>query len=161
MADQNLLDGINVGKKNLLDTINIEEPLDNSLVGITQNTPVGITHERLAQTKEIEKNKESESTISDIEDYINKKYDELAMSSLSKKEMLQEVHLLFQKEENSIISFLQNQNDHLVTEVNFLREEVKEKNIVIKKLMDNCRQNINRDISNNKTPFSTDDGDKS
>ena len=30
MADQNLLDGINVGKKNLLDTINIEEPLDKS-----------------------------------------------------------------------------------------------------------------------------------
>ena len=82
------------------------------------------------------------------------------MSSL-KKELLQEVHLLIQKEENSIISFLQNQNYNLLTEVNFLREEVKEKNIVIKKLMDNCRQNINRDISNNKTPFSTDDGDKS
>ena len=82
------------------------------------------------------------------------------MSSL-KKELLQEVHLLIQKEENSIISFLQDQNYNLLTEVNFLREEVKEKNIVIKKLMDNCRQNINRDISNNKTPFSTDDGDKS
>ena len=82
------------------------------------------------------------------------------MSSL-KKELLQEVHLLIQKEENSINSFLQNQNYNLLTEVNFLREEVKEKNIVIKKLMDNCRQNINRDISNNKTPFSTDDGDKS
>ena len=82
------------------------------------------------------------------------------MSSL-KKELLQEAHLLIQKEENSIISFLQNQNYNLLTEVNFLREEVKEKNIVIKKLMDNCRQNINRDISNNKTPFSTDDGDKS
>ena len=82
------------------------------------------------------------------------------MSSL-KKELLQEVHLLIQKEENSIISFLQNQNYNLLTEVNFLREEEKEKNIVIKKLMDNCRQNINRDISNNKTPFSTDDGDKS
>ena len=27
--------------------------------------------------------------------------------------------------------------------------------------MDNCRQNINRDISNNKKPFSTDDGDMS
>ena len=27
--------------------------------------------------------------------------------------------------------------------------------------MDNCRQNINRDTSNNKKPFSTDDGDKS
>ena len=86
-----------------------------------------ITHEPPVQTKEIEKNKESESTISDTEDYMNKKYGaSLAMSSL-KKELLQEVHLLIQKEENSIISFLQNQNDHLLTEVNFLREEIKEK----------------------------------
>ena len=129
MADQNLLDAINIGEKNLLDTIN---------------------------RKEIEKNKESESTISDIEDYINRKYDELAISSL-KKELLQEVHLLIQKEENSIISFLQNKNDHLLTEVNFVREEVKEKNIVIKRLMDNRRQNINRDVNNNQSPFSTDD----
>ena len=56
---------------------------------------------------------------------------------------------------------MQNQNDHLLTDVNFLREEVKEKNIVIKKLMDNCWQNINRDISSNKKPFSTDGGDTS
>ena len=126
LADQNLLDAINIGGKNLLDTINIDKPLDISLVGITQNTSVRITQETPVPTKEIEKNKESESTISDIEDYINSKYDELAVSSL-KKELLQEVHLLIQKEENSIISFLQNQNDHLLTEVNFLREEVKEK----------------------------------
>ena len=33
MADQNLSDAINIGKKNLLDTINIDEPLDISLVG--------------------------------------------------------------------------------------------------------------------------------
>ena len=43
-------------------------------------------------TKELEMNKESESTISDIEDYINKKY-ELAISS-SKKQLLQEVATL-------------------------------------------------------------------
>ena len=66
-----------------------------------------ITHEPPVETKEIEKNRESESTISDIEDYINNKYDELAMSSL-KKELLQEVYLLVKKEENSIISFLKN-----------------------------------------------------
>ena len=55
-----------------------------SLVGITQNTPVRITHEPPVQTKEIEKNKESESTILDVEDYMNKKYDKLAMSSLKR-----------------------------------------------------------------------------
>ena len=79
MADQNLLDAINIGEKKLLDTVNIDEPLDISLAGITQNMPVRITNELPVQTKEIEKNKESESTISDIEDYINEKNDELAM----------------------------------------------------------------------------------
>ena len=110
----------------VLDTINIDEPLDISLVGITQYTLVRITHEPPVPTKEIEKNKESESTISNIKDYISNKYDRPAIFSL-KKELLQEVHLLIQKEENSIIKFLQNQNDHLLTEVNFLREEVKGK----------------------------------
>ena len=119
MVDQNLLDAINIGEKNLLGTIHIHEPLDISLVEVTQNTHVRITHEPLVQTKEIEKNKESKSAISDIKDYINKKYDELAMSGF-KKELLQEVQLLIQKEENSIISFL---NDHFLTEVNFLREK--------------------------------------
>ena len=130
MADQNLLHAINVGEKNLLDAISIEEPLDISLVGITQNVPVRITHEPPVQTKEIQKNKESESTISDIEDYINKKYDELAMSSLKKK-LLQEVHLLVKQEENNVIRFFKNQNYHLLTRVNFLREEVKENNMII------------------------------
>ena len=130
MADQNLLHAINVGEKNLLDAISIEEPLDISLVGITQNVPVRITHEPPVQTKEIQKNKESESTISDIDDYINKKYDELAMSSL-KKELLQEVHLLVKQEENNVIRFFKNQNYHLLTRVNFLREEVKENNMII------------------------------
>ena len=92
--------------------------------------PVRITHEPPVQTKEIQKNKESESTISDIKDYINKKYDELAMSSL-KKELLQEVHLLIKQDENSVIRFFKNQNDHLLTGVNFLREEVKENNMII------------------------------
>ena len=130
MADQNLLHAINVCEKNLLDAISIEEPLDISLVGITQNVPVRITHEPPVQTKEIQKNKESESTISDIEDYINKKYDELAMSSLKKK-LLQEVHLLVKQEENNVIRFFKNQNYHLLTRVNFLREEVKENNMII------------------------------
>ena len=66
MADQNLLNAINAGKKKLLDTINIEEPVDNSLVGITQNTPVGITDERLAQTKEIEKRIKKVNLLSQI-----------------------------------------------------------------------------------------------
>ena len=134
-----------------LGTINFDEPLDMSLAGITQNTPVRITHEQPVQTKEIEKNNESESTILDVEDYMNKKYDKLAMSSL-KKELLQEVLLLIQKEENSIISLLQNQNDNLLTEVNFLREEVKEKKTKLLKSVW---------ISNNQKSFSGADDDRS
>ena len=54
--------------------ITIDEPLDISLVRITQNTPVRNTQEMPALTKiKTEKNEESESVISDIEDYINKK----------------------------------------------------------------------------------------
>ena len=93
---------------------------------ITQETPVS--------TKETEKNKESQSTISDIEDYVNKKYDELAISSL-KRELLQEVHLLFQRETNNIISILQIKMIIFQRRlVNFLRKELKEENIVIENL---------------------------
>ena len=93
---------------------------------ITQETPVS--------TKETEKNKESQSTISDIEDYVNKKYDELAISSL-KRELLQEVHLLIQRETNNIISILQIKMIIFQRRlVNFLRKELKEENIVIENL---------------------------
>ena len=54
MADNNLLDAINIGEKNLLDTFNIDKPLDISLVGITQNTPVKTTQKMPILTKETE-----------------------------------------------------------------------------------------------------------
>ena len=58
----------------LVRKITIDEPLDISLVRITQNTPVRNTQEMPALIKKkTEKNEESESVISDIEDYINKK----------------------------------------------------------------------------------------
>ena len=142
MANQNLLDAINVGKKYLLDTINIDKPLDISLVRITQNTPVSITHEPPVQTKEMEKNKESESTISHIQGYINKKYDELAMSSLKKETTTRSV-LVNPKRRKLYYQLFPKSN--LLTEVNCLREELKEKNIVIKNLKDKS--------------FSTDDDD--
>ena len=118
MADQNLLDAVNIDKKNLSDTINIDELLDINLTQITHNMSVRFTHDSPAQAKEIEKNKEKDSTISDIEDYIYEKYNGLAMPSL-KKERIQEVHLLVQKEENSIIGFLQNQNQIFLWRLNF------------------------------------------
>ena len=61
MVDQNLLDAINIGEKNFLHTINIDEPLDISLVGITQNMLARITQEMPILKKETDKNKVSES----------------------------------------------------------------------------------------------------
>ena len=51
MADQNLLDAINFGEKNLLYPMNIDEPLNISLVKVTQNTLVSITQETFVPTK--------------------------------------------------------------------------------------------------------------
>ena len=51
MADQNLLDAINFGEKNLLYPMNIDEPLTISLVKVTQNTLVSITQETFVPTK--------------------------------------------------------------------------------------------------------------
>ena len=51
MEDQNLLDATNIGEKNLLDTINIDEPLDISLIETMQNTPVRITQETPVSSK--------------------------------------------------------------------------------------------------------------
>ena len=51
MADQNLLDAINFGEKNLLYPMNIDEPLIISLVKVTQNTLVSITQETFVPTK--------------------------------------------------------------------------------------------------------------
>ena len=63
------------------------------------------------------------------------------------RELLQKVQFLIQNEENGIISFLKNQNDQLLTEVSFLHEKVKEKNIVLKKLTDNCQRNCRQNIN--------------
>ena len=150
MADQIFLDAINIGEKNLLDTITIDEPLDISLVRITQNTPVRNTQEMPALTKKKQKRIKKVSLLSRISRTTSIR--NVAIYSLI-RELLQKVQFLIQNEENGIISFLKNQNDQLLTEVSFLHEKVKEKNIVLKKLTDNCqrncRQNINCDISNN------------
>ena len=41
--------------------------------------------------------------------------------------ILARIHLFIQKEKNNINRFVQNLNDHRLTEINFLREEKKEK----------------------------------
>ena len=63
VAGQNSLDAINIDEKNLLYTINIDEPLDTSLVGIMQNTPLGVPHEAPVLRRKTDKNIESECKI--------------------------------------------------------------------------------------------------
>ena len=63
VAGQNLLDAINIDEKNSLYTINIDEPLDTSLVGITQNTPVEVAQETPVLRRKTDKNIESECKI--------------------------------------------------------------------------------------------------
>ena len=71
-----------------------------------------------------------------MENFINEKYNQLEISSF-KKELLQEIRLSIGKNDNSFINILKCQNEHLLSEISFLREEIKEKNSVIKSLMDN------------------------
>ena len=82
MADQNSLDATDIGEKNVFDTTNIDETLDISWVILTQNIHVRITEEKPILTNEIVNNKETESTKSDIEDYISPKYKKLAKSKM-------------------------------------------------------------------------------
>ena len=50
MADQNLLDAINVGEKNLLDTIDIDKPLDINLC-VNKTRLWGLHMNRLSKQK--------------------------------------------------------------------------------------------------------------
>ena len=79
---------------------------------------------------------EKKTAINIIENYINSKYDEIALSHL-KQSILFEVHNTINKEICSIpktdeVSSLQNHFDTLMSELYFLREELKEKNNLIK-----------------------------
>ena len=115
----------------------IFDELDISFVGITENTPKrhSLDTPILLRNKK-DDNKENKSTIEDMENFINEKYNQLEISSF-KKELLQEIRLSIGKNDNSFINILKCQNEHLLSEISFLREEIKEKNSVIKSLMDN------------------------
>ena len=80
------------------------------------------------------------TSINNIENYINNKYDEIALSHL-KQSMLSEVHTTINKKIINIpktdeVTYLQNHIDTLMTELYFLREELNEKkNNLIKILL--------------------------
>ena len=71
------------------------------------------------------------TSINSIENYINNKYDEIALSHL-KQSILSEVHATINEKIISIpktdeVTYLQNHIDTLMSELYFLREELREK----------------------------------
>ena len=112
---------------------------------------------------------EKKTSINIIENYINSKYDEIALSHL-KQSILFEVHNTINKEICSIsktdkVSSLQNHFDTLVSELYFLCEELKEKNNLIKILLNKTELMKYVTIRNNKTlkddqPFPTNNNQK-
>ena len=95
------------------------------------------------------------TSINSIENYINNKYDEIALSHL-KQSILLEVHATINKKIISIpkadeVTYLQNHIDTLMSELYFLREELKEKNNLIKILLNKIEVIKHVTIRNNKT----------
>ena len=79
---------------------------------------------------------ERKTSINSIKNYINNKYDEIALSHL-KQSILSEVHATINEKIISIpktdeVTYLQIVIDTLMSELYFLREELREKNNLIK-----------------------------
>ena len=95
------------------------------------------------------------TSINSIENYINNKYDEIALSHL-KQSILSEVHATINEKIISIpktdeVTYLQNHIDSLMSELYFLREELREKNNLIKILLNKTEEIKHVAIRNNKT----------
>ena len=79
---------------------------------------------------------ERKTSINSIKNYINNKYDEIALSHL-KQSILSEVHATINEKIISIpktdeVTYLQIVIDTLMSELYFLREKLREKNNLIK-----------------------------
>ena len=88
-----------------------------------------------------------------IKNYINKKYDEIALSQQS---ILSEVHATINEKiistpKTDEVTYLQNHIDTLMSELYFLREELREKNNLIKILLNKTELIKYVTIRNNKT----------
>ena len=95
------------------------------------------------------------TSINSIENFINNKYDKIALSHL-KQSILSEVHTTVNKKIISIpktdeVTHLQNHIDTLMSELYFLREELKEKSNLIKILLNKTEVIKHVIIRNNET----------
>ena len=74
------------------------------------------------------------TSINTIKNYINNKYDEITLSH-PKQSILSEVHTTINEKIISIrktneVTYLQNHIDTLMSELDFLREKLREKNVI-------------------------------
>ena len=95
------------------------------------------------------------TSINSIENYINNKYDEIALSHL-KQSILSEVHATINEKIISItktdeVTYLQNEIDTLMSELYFLREELREKNNLFTIFLNKTEEIKHVNICNNKT----------
>ena len=122
-------------KNILLDHSVTSEDLNISIARISPVTPKNMDDVTSLTTKT--KKKSSINSIDSIENYINKKYDEIALPQL-KLSILSEVRNVVSTNISSNIPkidptiYLQKHIDSLTSEIFFLREELKEKTILLK-----------------------------
>ena len=88
-----------------------------------------------------------------IKNYINKKYDEIALSQQS---ILSEVHATINEKiistpKTDEVTYLQNHIDTLMSELYFLREELREKNNLFTIFLNKTEEIKHVNICNNKT----------
>ena len=95
-----------------------------------------MTNENVLQAEILTPNLDNtKSTINNIENYINEKYDQIAISHL-KNQIISEIKDIFKNQltKSSQVNDVLKRNAFLLNEVYFLREEVREKNYLIRTL---------------------------
>ena len=117
-----------------------------------------MTNENVLQAEILTPNLDnSNSTINNIKNYINEKYDQTAISHL-KNQIIPEIKDIFKNQltNGSQVNDLQKHNAFLLNEVYFLREEVREKSYLIRTLNQRIIKPENRcecRLSNNKEHY--------
>ena len=115
----------------LLDHLITHDDLNISISEKSLETPMN-TNDLSSLTAKTKKT----MSINSIENYINNKYDEIALSHL-KQSILSEVHATINEKIISIlktdeVTYLQNHIDSLMSELYFLREELREKTTLLR-----------------------------
>ena len=76
------------------------------------------------------------TSINSIKNYFNNKYDKIALSHLKQSKLKIISEKIISIPTTNEVTYLQNHIDNLMSELYFLREELKEKNNLIKILLD-------------------------